>query len=284
MPLNKFLVSAAAFVAVVGLVFWTARPHTLAPTGTACTMEAKLCPDGSYVGRTGPNCEFAACPGATSTPNAVSLQAHFGEQVTGLGVHITPLALLEDSRCPVDVQCIQAGTVRIRATLVSGLGTATEEFKLGQTITTEAETVTLVSVLPVKKEAVSLKASDYVFTFEVKKRAAATTGAGIAPYTSGVQGTVSLGPTCPVERMPPEPSCADKPYATTIVVHRLGANTVFATATSDAAGGFKISLPPGSYTLTAGNGSMLPRCTSVMAEVGSTGYVTANISCDTGIR
>jgi hypothetical protein len=28
----------------------------------ACTMEAKLCPDGSAVGRTGPNCEFAECP------------------------------------------------------------------------------------------------------------------------------------------------------------------------------------------------------------------------------
>ncbi len=31
----------------------------------ACTMEAKLCPDGSYVGRTGPECEFAACPGSS---------------------------------------------------------------------------------------------------------------------------------------------------------------------------------------------------------------------------
>ncbi|MCI0619445.1 hypothetical protein L0Y40_00180 [Candidatus Wolfebacteria bacterium] len=30
--------------------------------GTACTLEAKLCPDGSYVGRTGPNCEFSPCP------------------------------------------------------------------------------------------------------------------------------------------------------------------------------------------------------------------------------
>ncbi|MFA7654357.1 MAG: hypothetical protein WCX97_05000 [Candidatus Magasanikbacteria bacterium] len=28
----------------------------------ACTAEAKLCPDGSAVGRTGPNCEFAPCP------------------------------------------------------------------------------------------------------------------------------------------------------------------------------------------------------------------------------
>jgi hypothetical protein len=31
-----------------------------------CTMEAKLCPDGSAVGRVGPNCEFAPCPNATN--------------------------------------------------------------------------------------------------------------------------------------------------------------------------------------------------------------------------
>jgi hypothetical protein len=29
----------------------------------ACTQEAKICPDGSVVGRTAPNCEFASCPG-----------------------------------------------------------------------------------------------------------------------------------------------------------------------------------------------------------------------------
>lgn len=32
------------------------------PQQVACTQEAKLCPDGSYVSRTGPNCEFTACP------------------------------------------------------------------------------------------------------------------------------------------------------------------------------------------------------------------------------
>ena len=31
-------------------------------------MDAKQCPDGSYVGRSGPNCEFAACPGETAPP------------------------------------------------------------------------------------------------------------------------------------------------------------------------------------------------------------------------
>ena len=38
------------------------QPTDQLPQAVACTMEAKECPDGSYVGRTGPNCEFAACP------------------------------------------------------------------------------------------------------------------------------------------------------------------------------------------------------------------------------
>lgn len=34
----------------------------------ACTMEAMICPDGSAVGRSGPNCEFTACPPVFTTP------------------------------------------------------------------------------------------------------------------------------------------------------------------------------------------------------------------------
>lgn len=39
------------------------KPLPEKPTSpTICPMDAKACPDGSYVARTGPNCEFAACP------------------------------------------------------------------------------------------------------------------------------------------------------------------------------------------------------------------------------
>ncbi len=31
-------------------------------SGQFCTQEAKICPDGTSVGRTGPDCEFAPCP------------------------------------------------------------------------------------------------------------------------------------------------------------------------------------------------------------------------------
>ncbi len=37
-----------------------------------CTMDAKMCPDGSYVGRQGPNCEFAACPSSVTPAPAPS--------------------------------------------------------------------------------------------------------------------------------------------------------------------------------------------------------------------
>lgn len=42
----------------------SASPEAPLPSdsGVACTMEAKICPDGSAVGRMPPSCEFAPCP------------------------------------------------------------------------------------------------------------------------------------------------------------------------------------------------------------------------------
>ena len=51
------LILGIGFLGVLGLYL---RPVS---EQVACTQEAKLCPaDGSLVGRTGPNCEFAPCP------------------------------------------------------------------------------------------------------------------------------------------------------------------------------------------------------------------------------
>ena len=36
--------------------------NTASSTSTACQADAKVCPDGSSVGRSGPSCTFAACP------------------------------------------------------------------------------------------------------------------------------------------------------------------------------------------------------------------------------
>tara|TARA_B100000508_G_scaffold31981_1_gene24596 strand:- start:34622 stop:35248 length:627 start_codon:yes stop_codon:yes gene_type:complete len=46
----------------------------------ACTQEAKMCPDGSFVGRTGPNCEFEACPDADVSEEVVVCTDEMKEQ------------------------------------------------------------------------------------------------------------------------------------------------------------------------------------------------------------
>lgn len=40
----------------------TSASSTKPGDGVVCTMDAKQCPDGSYVGRVGPKCEFKPCP------------------------------------------------------------------------------------------------------------------------------------------------------------------------------------------------------------------------------
>lgn len=52
-------------VVLGGLVFFAQPP---VPPEVACTMEAKICPDGSSVGRQGPSCEFTACPDVPNEP------------------------------------------------------------------------------------------------------------------------------------------------------------------------------------------------------------------------
>ena len=67
----KNLAIAVGGLLFIGLLYAIVIPNLkpLAPAQQACTQEAMICPDGSAVGRTGPNCEFAACPSdASSTP------------------------------------------------------------------------------------------------------------------------------------------------------------------------------------------------------------------------
>lgn len=56
------LIIIAVCVLIGGTVLLWGTSAKDAQEEIACTLEAKICPDGSVVGRTGPQCEFAACP------------------------------------------------------------------------------------------------------------------------------------------------------------------------------------------------------------------------------
>lgn len=62
------IIITVAVLATGGILAWQNGWFTklIGQKQTACTTEAKVCPDGSAVGRTGPNCEFAPCPSEAS--------------------------------------------------------------------------------------------------------------------------------------------------------------------------------------------------------------------------
>ena len=100
----------------------------------------------------------------------VQVETQIGKEVSALDVSILPREVLSDSRCAVEVTCIWAGTVKLRATLSSGLGTANQIFELGVPITTEAEEITLVKVDPAPHQNITIAPGAYVFGFEIRKR------------------------------------------------------------------------------------------------------------------
>ncbi len=134
----------------------------------ACNGDGFICPDGSMVGRIGSACVFAACPPQNSTTTIILTT--LGQKKTGLNVSLTPLEIVEDSRCPSDVQCIWAGTVKVRTKIESALGSSEMVLELGQSVTTEAEEITLLEVWPGKSSADVIPVSSYRLTFDVKKR------------------------------------------------------------------------------------------------------------------
>jgi hypothetical protein len=147
--------------------------------GVYCTMDARLCPDGSYVGRTGPKCEFSACPSPAG-----------------------------------------------------GVSTSTEKDVL----------------------------------------------------TGQLLGFVTTAPTCPVQRVPEDPACAPKPYATTIIARVSATGKEVGRTESNANGRFMMSFLPGSYDIEALGGNPLPRCETKTVTLMKAATTTVDLSCDIGIR
>lgn len=98
------------------------------------------------------------------------VEVSLDQRISESGITLTVHEVLEDSRCPIDVVCIQMGTVRVRATLESGLGTAQQVFKLQKPVTTEAEEIMLVQVDPAPRSDHAIQKSEYVLHFTITKR------------------------------------------------------------------------------------------------------------------
>lgn len=94
-------------------------------TPVACTMDAKICPDGSAVGRQGPHCEFAPCPVVVNpsahvcTPEEKKAQACTMEYAPVCGL--------------VAVQCIKAPCPPVPQTFGNACGACSQSLVVSYT-------------------------------------------------------------------------------------------------------------------------------------------------------
>ena len=109
---------------------------------------------------------LASCETVPQRDYANGPTAPLNEVATLDGLTVKPLAVLEDSRCPILVRCIWAGRVRISAE-VSGSGT--RELTLGEPAAVNGGTLTLVDVRPSKRTPEAIPSREYQFTFTFQR-------------------------------------------------------------------------------------------------------------------
>ena len=105
-------------------------------------------------------------------------------------------------------------------------------------------------------------------------------GSGGSDLSSGIQGVVQAGPTCPVEQV--GSPCPDRPVPSALRAIR--ADGRIAAGRTDDRGRFRLALEPGTYVVTATPlaGTMTP--VPVTVTVTSGAYAKVTLEADTGIR
>jgi hypothetical protein len=98
---------------------------------------------------------------------------------------------------------------------------------------------------------------------------------------TGLQGAVSAGPTCPVERV--DSPCPPRPLSAEIDARDASGHLAGSTR-SGSDGQYRLALLPGTYTLTVAAPGPFPRCPTPTATVIAGKVAMLDIGCDTGIR
>lgn len=318
-----FAIFALLLIGGISYIAWPKFFHQSEPA--FCAQEAKQCPDGSYVGRTGPNCEFAQCPGENN-----DLWKTMTDSKTGITFQYPKTLLTEYIHTvgwPPQVQvlnepfaCIEAGSETARAgktekrfvddreycrtSIVEGAAGSiytnyAYAFPLYSTGSTQADRKTVIFTFSLqavqcanyddpRKTACENERSSFDLDSAVDRMAKTVQIEAISPKISdsGIRGTVLLGPTCPVERIPPDPVCADKPYKTNLTLTTADQSRVITEFNSDANGKFTVKIQPGEYAIrSAAAANILPYCASNNTiKVSANMFTDATVFCDTGIR
>lgn len=114
----------------------------------------------------------------------------------------------------------------------------------------------------------------------------AACGVAASPVPTGTLTlTLTAGPVCPVEQIPPDPNCAARPVADAEVIILTPDGREVARPKSDAAGKIRLTLPQGRYIVrpVSAAGGLPSAPAEVTVDVGTT-PVDVELGYDTGIR
>lgn len=110
-------------------------------------------------------CASAGAGAAVDEPEAGLATVAIEQRAELGGVAVTPLRVEEDSRCPAEVQCVQAGTVRLAVRVEEGGAGRETVLTLGQPMgLIDGRTLRLAAVCPYPRHPGAIVRADYRFT------------------------------------------------------------------------------------------------------------------------
>lgn len=143
---------------------------------------------------------------------AGTVSLKLGERANFTDLSITPLSIIDDSRCAKGNTCIWAGTVKISLMVVT-TSTKTVSLELGKSISAGNSVVSLVSVSPTPVAGSTIDPSQYLFTLNVAP-APTSASAAVPTLTPGQTAT-----TCHIGGCSGE-ICSDKTGTVSSCIYR----------------------------------------------------------------
>ena len=107
---------------------------------------------------------LASC--ATVPPAQAEGPVGLGHAGYANGLRVRPIAVIEDSRCPINALCVWAGRVVVRTEVIGGGWRQTRDLEIGKPQQIADGSLTLVSVQPSKQADVPIDPRSYRFTYD----------------------------------------------------------------------------------------------------------------------
>src|SRR5687767_10517290 len=107
---------------------------------------------------------LASC--ATVPPTQAEGPVALGQTAYTNGLRVRPIAIVEDSRCPLLVRCVWAGRLVVRSEIVGGSWKEVRELELGKPQQIADGRLTLVSAEPQKAAPGEINPDAYRFTYD----------------------------------------------------------------------------------------------------------------------